>query len=272
MLKMKRKNATGSGDTPANPGAMPLPFRSLDKSSFIPMYAQIQTQLLGMIQSGQFNCGDLLPGEEELSRFYGVSRMTVRQALQGLKSQGFATRRKGSGTFVDQPKMEKNIAHLSGFSAEMQELGLKSSSRVLAAETIAAVDEIATRLAIKAGAPAFRLCRLRFAGGLPVAIEEVYLPLAKFPGIQDLNFTHLSLYQTLRERYGVRLGMADEILEARTAGRMQAQLLEIPVRSSMLVISRTLRDVDGEPVETSRSFYRGDRYRAVVRIPATMPG
>lgn len=269
MPKPRRKGSSGEEITAANRVNSALPFEALDKNSYIPMYAQIQAQLLGMIHSGRLGAGDPLPSEEELSRVYRVSRMTSRQALQLLKSQGFAARHKGRGTFVTQPKVEKDIAHLCGFTAEMQALGMKASSQLLAAETIAATDEIATLLAIEAGAPVYRLRRLRQADGLPVAIEESYLPKAKFPGIEKLNFVRRSLYQTLRERYGVRFGMADEILEARAASRLEAQLLEIPARSSLLVISRTLWNVDGEPFEMARSSYRGDRYRAVLRIPAT---
>jgi GntR family transcriptional regulator len=94
-------------------------FEPLDKNSFTPMYFQIQTQLLKMIQSGQLRAGDSLPSEEEVSRVYGVSRMTSRQALQVLKSQGFASRHKGRGSFVSQPRVEKDITHLCGFTAEM---------------------------------------------------------------------------------------------------------------------------------------------------------
>jgi GntR family transcriptional regulator len=255
--------------TMAASAGLPLPFEALDKSSFTPMYAQIQAQLLGMIRSGRLSAGDFLPSEEELSRVYSVSRMTARQALQLLKSQGMATRHRGRGTFVAQPKVEKDITHLSGFTAEMQALGMKPSSRVLKAETIAATDEIASQLGVKADTPIFRLSRLRLANGLPVAFEEVCLSQVRFPGIQNLDFALQSLYLTLRERYGVRLGVADEILEARAAGRLEAQLLDISPRSSLLVIQRTLRGVDGEPIETARSSYRGDRYRAVLRIPAT---
>lgn len=269
MQRMKRKDRSANAVAVEGRGTSSLPFESLDKSSYIPMYAQIQTQLLGMISSGKFGAGDLLPSEEELSRVYGVSRMTSRQALQLLQSQGFAVRHRGRGTFVTQPKVEKDIAHLSGFTAEMRALGIKAGSQVLASETIAATDEVATQLSIQAGAPAFRLRRLRLAYGLPVALEESYLSPVKFPGIERFDFTRRSLYQTLRTRYAVRFGMADEILEARSANRLEAQLLDIAPRSSLLVISRTLWNVDGEPVEMARSSYRGDRYRAVLRIPAT---
>jgi GntR family transcriptional regulator len=245
-----------------------LRFEPLDKTSFIPMYAQIQTQLLGMIHSGQLKPGDTLPSEEELSRVYGVSRMTARQALQSLKNQGLAARHKGLGTFVTQPKVEKDIAHLSGFTAEMQALGMTPSSQLLAAEVLPATVEEAASLAIKPGAAIFRLRRLRLADALPVAIEECTLSLDRFPGIDRIDFVHESLYRTLRERYAIRFALADEVLEAQPAGRTEAHLLDLPPHSSLLVISRVLWAEEDQPVELARSLYRGDRYRAKLRIPA----
>jgi len=242
-------------------------FEPLDKSSFTPMYFQIQTQLLKMIQSGQLRAGDALPSEEELSRICGVSRMTSRQALQALKSQGFASRHKGQGSFVSQPLVEKDVTHLRGFTAEMQALGIKATSRVLHAAITPASAEVAAQLGIALNAPIFRLRRLRLADKL--AIEEIRVPHDRFPGVEEIDFSCLSLYQTLRERYGIRVSRADEILEARSATRKEAELLEVQVRASLLVISRTLWSTDGLPVETAHSVYRGDRYRAVLRLPAT---
>jgi GntR family transcriptional regulator len=246
----------------------PLPFKPLDKSSFVPMYAQIQTQLLGMIRSSKLKAGEMLPSEEELSRVYGVSRMTARQALQSLKEQGLAERHKGLGTFVTQPKVEKDIAHLSGFTAEMLERGMKPSSKLLKAEVVPATAEVASKLAIEPGASVFSLLRLRLADALPVAVEECTLSLDRFPGLDRIDFTGASLYLTLRERYGCRLALADEVIEAKPAGRTEAQWLGVSPRSSLLAISRVLWNAEGQPVEMARSLYRGDRYRAVLRIPA----
>jgi GntR family transcriptional regulator len=244
-------------------------FEPLDKNSFTPMYFQIQTQLLQMIQSGRLRAGDPLPSEEELSRIYGVSRMTSRQALQALKSQGFVSRHKGQGSFVCQPRVEKDVTHLCGFTAEMRALGIKATSRVLDAETIQAPAELASQLGIAVNASIFRLRRLRLADDLPMAIEEIRLPYERFPGVEKLDFSHLSLYQTMRTRYGIRVSRADEIVEARSATQREAALLGIQPRASLLVISRTLWSSDGLPVETAHSVYRGDRYRAVLHIPAT---
>jgi GntR family transcriptional regulator len=244
-------------------------FEPLDKNSFTPMYFQIQSQLLKMIQSGRLHAGDALPSEEELSRICGVSRMTSRQALQVLKSKGFVSRQKGQGSFVSQPRVEKDIAHLCGFTAEMRALGIKATSKVLEQDVSPANTETASRLGIALHDPVYRLLRLRLANGLPVAIEEIRLPNDRFPGVEKLDFSRLSLYQTLRDRYEIRVSRADEILEARSANRREADLLGIQVRSSLLAITRTLWSTNDLPVETADSVYRGDRYRAVLRIPAT---
>jgi len=244
-------------------------FAPLDKGSFTPIYFQIQTQLLNKIKAGQLRAGDPLPSEEELGRIFSVSRMTARHALQALKSQGFASRHKGQGTFVSQPRVEKDIAHLSGFTAEMRALGMQPTSRILQSEIIPAEAAVASRLGMPLGSPIFHLRRLRSADDLPVAIEDVWLSQQLFPGIGQLDFARLSLYQTLREQYGIRVSRADEVIESRSASRREAELLQIAPRSSLLVISRTLWSVDGKPVESAHSLYRGDRYRAVLQIPAT---
>jgi GntR family transcriptional regulator len=273
MEEHKRRSGQTNKPTPdsAKPArsAPKWDFEPIDKNSFIPIYFQIQTQLLEMIKLGRLHPGDPLPSEEELSRVYGVSRMTSRHALQSLKGQGFATRVVGQGTFVSQPKVEKDITHLCGFTAEMRALGMKPTSRVLEAKTIAATPEVASQLAVAVGSPIFNLRRLRLADGLPVAIEQIWLSQDRFPGIDKVDLAHLSLYQTLRERYDIRVSRADEILESRAAHRSEAELLEMAPRVSLLVISRTLWDSGGKPVETAHSLYRGDRYRAVLSIPAT---
>lgn len=243
-------------------------FEPLDKSSYVPMYAQIQTQLQTLIRNGRLKTGDTLPSEEELSRVFGVSRMTARQALQTLRNLGLAERHKGLGTFVTQPKVEKDIAQVFGFTAEMKALGMKPSSCLLQAEVREADEKAAQSLAIQMGAPVFVLRRLRYADGLPMAIEESTLSLDRFPEIDKIDFQQVSLYETLRQRYGVKFFLADEVLEAHLSGRDEARMLELPAYSCLLVISRVLWNMENEPVEMARSLYRGDHYRAVLRIPA----
>lgn len=243
-------------------------FVPLDKNSFEPLYFQMQSQLEQKIRSGQLAANDPLPGEAELSRIFGVSRMTSRQALQGLTADGLAYRERGRGTFVSVAKVEKHIAHLLGFSAEMRLLGLKASTKVLEQATATAAAQVATALQVPPRSPVMLLHRLRLANGVPIAIEQVWIPLERFPGIDRIDFARTSLYETFKERFGVRIGSANETIEARGANKEEAALLDIAPRSSLLVVSRTLLDTEGRPVELAHSLYRGDRYRAVLTIPA----
>ncbi len=244
-------------------------FHPLDKNGFIPLYYQIQRALMEKIQSGELSEGDPLASEEELSRQYQVSRMTARQALHGLKTSGYAFSEKGRGTFVTRPKLEKNIMHLQGFTEEMRQRGMKPSSRLLEQAVITPNDDLAQRLKLEKDDKVLHLRRLRLADGTPMAIEDSHIPLKHFPGLERLDFSRHSLYQTLRERYGVRVGYADETIEALAATKQEAELLTIPRKASILSITRVIMTTQETPVEAACSRYRGDRYRASIRVPMT---
>lgn len=245
------------------------PVQPLDKTGFIPLYYQIQRALMEKIQSGLLSQGDPIPSEEDLSRTYRVSRMTARQALHGLKVNGYAFSEKGRGTFVTRPKLEKNVMHLQGFTEDMRQRGMIPSSKVLEQSTILANDELREKLRLTADQKVMCLRRLRLADGVPMALEESHIPLQRFPGIECVDFARHSLYAILREQFGVRVGYADEIIEALPALREEAELLTIPHRASILSISRIIYTTQETPIESACSRYRGDRYRASIRVPMT---
>lgn len=247
----------------------PSGVQPLDKNGFIPLYYQIQRALMEKIQSGELSEGDSLASEEELSRAYQVSRMTARQALHGLKTNGYAYSEKGRGTFVSRPKLEKNILHLQGFTEDMRQRGMKPSSQLLEQSVIPAADDLAEKLKLEQGEKVMRLRRLRLADGIPMALEESHVPLRHFPGLDRMDFGKQSLYHTLRERYGVRVGYADETIEALPATREESELLTIPRKASVLSISRIILTTQESPIEAAISRYRGDRYRASIRVPVT---
>jgi GntR family transcriptional regulator len=241
----------------------------LDKNGFIPLYYQIQRALMEKIRSGELAEGDSLDSEEELARVYQVSRMTARQALHGLKTSGYAFSQKGRGTFVTRPKMEKNIMHLRGFTEDMKQRGMVPSSRVIEQTVIKATEDLAEKLRVAPGEAVMLLRRLRLADGTPMALEESNIPLKFFPGLERVSFAKQSLYHVLRENYGVRVAWADEVIEALPATREESELLTIPKRASVLSISRVIMTTEETPIEVACSRYRGDRYRASIRVPTT---
>ena len=243
--------------------------RPLDRNGFIPLYFQIQRALRENIHSGELSEGDALASEEELARTYRVSRTTARQALHGLKTGGYAYSQKGRGTFVTRPKLEKNIMHLMGFTEDMKQRGMVPSSRVLEQLAINATKDLAQKLKAAIGEPVMRLRRLRLADGIPMAQEESHIALKFFPGLERINFSKQSLYHTLRENYGVRVAWADEVIEAVPATREVSELFTIPKKASVLSISRIIMTTEEMPIEVACSRYRGDRYRASIRVPTT---
>ncbi len=113
------------------------------------------------------------------------------------------------------------------------------------------------------------LRRLRLADGIPMALEQSTIPLKFFPGLERISFAKQSLYHVLRESYGVRVAWADEVIEALPATREESELLTIPKRASVLSISRIIMTTEETPIEVACSRYRGDRYRASIRVPTT---
>jgi GntR family transcriptional regulator len=243
--------------------------RPLDKGGFIPLYFQIQRALMEKIQTGELSVGDALASEEELARIYQVSRMTARQALHGLKASGYAFSQKGRGTFVSRPKLEKNIMHLRGFTEDMKHLGMVPSSKLLEQTVVKATADLAEKLKVEADESVMRLRRLRLADGIPMALEVSHIPLGRFPGLEKINFAKQSLYFILRESFGVRVAYADEVIEALPATREESDLLTIPRRAGILSISRIIITTEEIPIEAACSRYRGDRYRASIRVPTT---
>lgn len=159
--------------------------------------------------------------------------------------------------------------HLRGFTEDMKQRGMVPSSQVLEQAVVKATEDLAEKLKVKPGESVMKLRRLRLADGIPMALEESFIPLRKFPGLQETDFARQSLYHILRETFGVRVGWADEVIEALPATREESELLTISKRASVLSISRVILTTQGSPIEVACSRYRGDRYRALIRVPTT---
>jgi GntR family transcriptional regulator len=243
--------------------------RLLNRNGFVPLYFQIQRALVDKINSGELREGDLLSSEWNLARAYRVSRMTAREALHGLKASGYACSLRGRGTFVTKPKLDKPQAQLRGFTEEITRRGMVPASRLLEQAVIDADVELAESLEVQVGTPVMRLYRLRLADGIPMAVQKAYLSLSRFSGIERINFTEQSLYQTLREEFSVQAAWAAETIKILPATREESRLLEIPTGTGILSISRNTITEDRVPIEITVSRYRADRYRALVYIPAT---
>jgi GntR family transcriptional regulator len=208
--------------------------------------------------------GTALPSERVLAERYGVARATVSQAVEGLAVKGLLYRVHGSGTFVAEPKFRQPET-LRSFSEDMHDRGMTPGSTMLRREVTPASEVIARQLEIEPGNPVIYVERVRTADGEPMALERAYLPAERLSGLEAVDLTDTSLYQTLAERYGVQVAVADQWVSAIRLTEGEARLLAVPPGQPALLFQRVTRDPAGEVVEYSRSLYRGDRYEVHTR-------
>jgi GntR family transcriptional regulator len=239
---------------------------ALDRHSVVPLYFQIRQLLLDQIRSEELKPGDAVPSEQAISTQFGVSRMTVRQALKSLIDLGVLYSRRGKGTFVVGNKLEKSFRQVLSFTEEMAARGSRPSSKLLRFEVEPADESAANALQIPAGEQLISLRRLRLADSVPMGIEWSRIPLKLCPDLLQTFQPDGSLYQALSRRYGIEVAVTDEVAEAGIATAEQSRLLQIAKRGPVLLFSRISYVESGKAVEYVVSVYRGDRYKIVNRL------
>ena len=222
-----------------------------------PKHAQL-SDLLAAQARDELGPGAAIPSERELMSSYGLSRATVRKAIESLISTGMLERVHGKGTFVAQPRLESQL-HLASFSQDMRRRGLTPSTRLLSLDCERPPHVIARALGMRTTALAWRLQRVRLADDRPVAVEDGWYPRSLFPGLdaQDLSG---SLYSLFAETYGLAIDAAEQTLWGESADGPTARLLDAPVHTPLLVFRRIACTAE-RPAEHVVSRYRGDRYQ-----------
>ena len=200
-----------------------------------------------------------LPSERELAERYGLARMTVRNEIERLTAEGLVYRLHGRGTFVAEPRVAQAGA-FSSFTEDMVARGLVPGSIVNSTEVVEAVGFLAAALELGPGDRVFRLERVRTAEGRPMAVEQAYLPLTRFAGIEQVDFSEESLFDVLEHRFGVSLQAARQQVVAVKIDADEALLLGVPEGDPGLQFHTVARDGEDVPVYYAVSLYRGDRY------------
>ncbi len=245
------------------------PDAAVDPEGDVALYRQIKRDLARRIEQGELRPGEGLPSEAELSERYGVSRPTLRQATQDLIRDGLLVVRRGVGTFVAQPKVRQQLGSVLGFTDKMTNQGRHASTRVLERSLHRATEldaAVASELQLAAGATVLRVVRLRLADDIPVMVETMHISTDRFPGIQDLDLETSSLYQALRERYGVQIVQLREALEPVLLNQTDAKLLETQKGSPSIQATITSFDVKGQPIEHTISRVRGDSSQYYIEV------
>lgn len=246
-----------------NLGLLPL-----DETNPTPLYLQLQQSIEDAVRKGSLKPDAALPGERDLAKQLGISRVTVRKAITGLVKKGVLVQRWGSGTFIaPQMRLEQPLSRLSSFTDDMQARGLESSAVLLSRSVGPASSDELMALGLSPGDQVSRVNRLRLANGTPMAIEHAVVPSRFLP---DPSLVRQSLYAALHD-LGFLPSRALQRLHAVLLNEEQAALLHVAPQSPALYIERRSFTATGDVVEFTSSYYRGDAYDFVAELTISQP-
>lgn len=222
------------------------------------LYDQIKDDLLSKIKDGTYPEGRTIPSELELAEMYGVSRPTIRQALQILVSDGYLEKRRRRGTVVTKPKVSQSFTmSISSFEDAMRLAGRLPKTKALVFKRERANAEVEKRLELTRGQDVFKLVRLRYADDLPNVFVESYIPCTLYPGLDSFDFNESSLYAAM-DTCGNPVMTARRRLEVIKADGAAAALLDVEAGDPLLLFHTVARDANGTAVEYSVATYRGE--------------
>jgi len=232
----------------------------------VPLYIQIAEGLLDQIELGDLSPGDRLSPERELSEMLGVNRMTLRRALELLETRGLLIRRQGDGTYIAEPKIERQAGQLVPFTQGMQRRGYMPGAKVITFERRPVEVAMAKELRLPVSAPVYFVRRLRLINHEPVMLERITMPAQCFPGLERYDLSDRSLYEVIEKEYGIVAIRARQSLEPVSATEYEAELLNVKPGAPMMLERRLAFDENDQPIECGRDLYRGDRFRFVTEV------
>ncbi len=235
------------------------------KPSPTPKYFQVEEALRDQIAT--WATDKPFPTEQELCQSHGVSRATVRKALENLVHEGLLYRVQGVGTFVAPPKLrERFVQRTAGFYEDMTSRGMTVHTRVLEQTVVRATKQVASELQIPPGEKVVRLVRLRLIDNEPILISTSFVPQRLCPELDTDDLTNHSLYALMREKYGVQLVHGTRLVEVGQCTEEEAKLLRVKVNAPLLVVTGTVYDVNDRPVEHGAARHRSDRSQVEIEI------
>ena len=225
--------------------------------------SEARSRVLDLIE--QLRVGDAIPSERQLTKELGVSRLTVRAALDDLVREGLLVRRHGSGTFVSEPKIAQELT-MTSFTEDMQRRGMVPGSRTLGLRVTPAGAHLGRLLHVSPSEPVMIISRLRLADRETMAIETLHVRESLVPGLTAPDLERQSFYEILEGRFGITIVGGHQTVEPTVTNEEESAALGVPLHSPAFLFERTTQSASGEIVEYVRSIYRGDRYKLVTQL------
>lgn len=230
----------------------------------VPKYFALKKALIQKIEEEEYAPDGPIPSERELMERYQVSRITVRRAVDELVTGGYLFKVQGKGTYVKSEDYSQNLFAITSCTDDVIRLGRNPSKKVTVSEIVPADAKRARLLNTAVGDELFQLERITMADGEPLNYTITYLPHKLFPGIEKYDFNEQSLYELLREHYGVKFAKSRRTIEAVLTEEEIAEYLDIDEQMPVILFgSTTYGVVQGreQPIESFKCYYRTDQYK-----------
>lgn len=226
-----------------------------------PLYLQLVDELEVTIRE-RMAPNDKLFSERELTQVYGVSRITVRLALQELEKRGLVYKKHGKGTYVSEiSDTAVDLSQAYSFTEQMKKIGKVPRTSILSFKLVKASDYIAQHLQLSQGEEVFEVERLRLADEVPMMLERTYVPASLFPALTAIRMREKPLYEIFLEDYGQTIRLAEEEFYASIALDNEAKILGIPSNSPVLHLVRKTYNDKNRIIEFTFSIARADQFR-----------
>jgi len=233
----------------------------LERSLPKPLYVQLEEIIREKIDSKEWTPLNSIPSENELSRIYGLSRMTVRSVITQLVNEGLLYRVPGKGTFVSEPKITTQSLSYIGIREQLEKMGYEISTKVISMEKSEASRQIADILSLKYKEEVYVLQRVRVLKGEPLSLHISYIPVGLCSDLETKNLEDEQLCVILKNDYGLARGRVEETLESYPATASEARLLNVKPGYPLLLLQDIIFSRNGSPFEYSKVMFRGDKIK-----------
>lgn len=237
---------------------------TMDSMSRAPKYVQVKEEIRRKILSKEWVDGCRIPVEAEFCEMFGVSRITVRKALEELQAEGYLVKIQGKGTFVQNQTHEQHLSKFYSFREELSKRGVEEEAVVLEVSILDASEEIAAKLDMEPGQSVFRIHRVRRTEQGPYAIETSYIPYHLCRWITTQKIREDGLYRTMA-KHGVIVNSAKETFRAINVNKEQSNLLDVRIDAAAISLTRTAYS-GSQVVEYCICVVRGDFFRFSVEL------
>lgn len=232
----------------------------IDKKSPLPLYHQIKQDIKAMIIAKKYAVGTAIPSEVELIKKYGVSRITVRLAIEELDKEGYVQKIQGKGTFVKRHKITQQLNTITSWTETMKAQGKNPITSKLHTAEVIADEALAQIMHIEEGTRLYYIERVRDTDGSPTAIMKQYVVAAMAPGLTDDPGLKDSVYAVLEDRYNLELDSAVEVVEAHAADSLEASQLKIKIGDPIISVKRITYNPMHNTIEFSQNNTKAQAY------------